>query len=192
MSVVVVGLDVSLTAFGVCVARPGEDPCTMDIGSASVDSTDEEATHTRIVDLTARVLARAREGRQPNDRVLFVMEKPAFSSSSGMAHVRAGLWRMVYHFGRKEGSFVTVGIQNLKQYATGKGNSDKQAMLLAAERAFPRAGASNDNQADAAWLAAMGMRELGHPFEVAVQRCHPQHLSKVTWPQWVGEYRDAH
>jgi len=164
----------------------------MDIGSDSVENTDYAATHRRIVDLTARVLAAAREGRDPAERVLFVMEQPAFASASGMAHTRAGLWWMIYHFAKKEGSFATVQIQHLKQYATGKGNSDKQAMLLAAERAFPRAGASNDNQADAAWLAAMGMRELGHPFEVSAQRCHPQHLSKVTWPQWVGEYRDAH
>lgn len=188
----VVGLDLSLSGTGVTIARPGEVPRTVTIGSDSVDSTDDELVHQRLVDLTGRILQTARRGREEGDLVLFMLEQPAYASSSGLAHVRAGLWRLVYHFARKEGTVVTVQIQHLKQYATGKGNSKKDLMLLAADRAFPRVGVTNNDEADASWLAAMGMRALGEPFEVSAQRCHPQYLDKVRWPEWVRDYHSTH
>jgi crossover junction endodeoxyribonuclease RuvC len=192
VSIRVVGLDLSLASTGVVIAEPGSDPRAVTVGSDKVDSTDFGMTHQRLVGLTARILAAARADLEPGTRVLYVLEEPAFSRIQGQAHTRAGLWWLVYHFAAKEGTVVTAQIQHVKQYATGKGNANKTDMLLAADRSFPRVGVVDDNQADAAWLAAMGMRELGHPFEVSVQRCHPQHLAKQRWPVWVREYRETH
>lgn len=192
MTVVGVGLDLSLSATGVTVARAGGAVVTTEIKSDPVPNAAYPGTHRRIVDLTARTLAFVDAHTEPGDRIIFNIEEPAIAASNRkMVHIRDGHWWLVYHFAAKQGAIVTTQIQHAKQYATGKGNANKADMVLAAERAFPQVGVSTDNEADAAWLCAMVMRSLGHPLEVSVQRCFPAFLSKVTWPAWVEPYRQS-
>ena len=54
----------------------------------------------------------------------------------------------------------------LKTYATGKGNSGKPAMLLAAHRRLGHLldeECTNDNMIDAAWLAVAASEHIGRP-----------------------------
>jgi crossover junction endodeoxyribonuclease RuvC len=192
VTVVGVGLDLSLSATGVAVAHPGEVPYSITIKSDPVENARYPATHARLVDITARILAFVEQHTTEGDRIVFNIEEPAISATGKkMVHIRDGLWWMVYHFAAKRGVIVTTQIQHLKQYATNNGGASKEAMLLAAERAFPDVEVANNNEADAAWLAAMVMRSLGHPFELSPQRCYPGYLSKVLWPAWVSAYRDS-
>ena len=55
---------------------------------------------------------------------------------------------------------AVVNVATLKAWATGKGNADKAMMLHAARREWP--GIPNHDEADSAWLAAMGAAKLGH------------------------------
>ena len=58
--------------------------------------------------------------------------------------------------------FVEVAPSSVKKYATGKGNANKNAMLVAAGRRLGYEGDSND-EADAAWLCALVLDALGCP-----------------------------
>lgn len=48
--------------------------------------------------------------------------------------------------------YTGVPVQTIKKHATGKGNADKQQMVDAAIKKFPRTNVIDDNQADALWL----------------------------------------
>lgn len=50
----------------------------------------------------------------------------------------------------------------VKKYATGRGNANKDEVLASAIRRLDYQGASND-EADALWLRALGLATLGHP-----------------------------
>lgn len=192
MTVVGVGVDLSLSATGLTIARAGERPYTTEIKTKPVPNAEYGPTHRRIVGIVAELVKAVQAAKQPGDLVIINIEQPAIHAGVGkMVHIRDGLWWMAYHFLAKEGLMVTTGIQHLKQYATGRGNADKAAMILAAERAFPIVGVMTDNHADASWLCAMVMRAVGHPFEVSAQRCYPAFLSKVDWPDAVEHYRST-
>jgi len=49
----------------------------------------------------------------------------------------------------------------LKKFATGRGNASKAEMLAAARERWPEQNVADDDQADALWLLAYGMREVG-------------------------------
>lgn len=51
--------------------------------------------------------------------------------------------------------------QEIKKYATGKGNSGKPAMIEAAQKKLGYTG-NNDNEADALWLFELGKHDLTH------------------------------
>jgi Holliday junction resolvasome RuvABC endonuclease subunit len=70
---------------------------------------------------------------------------------------------------------------NVKKYGTGNGHADKPAMRASARETFPHLAIRNDNDADAAWLCAMGHAWLGAPLmeRTAVQN---KSLAGVAWP----------
>lgn len=78
-------------------------------------------------------------------------------------------------------TFVFVPPATLKAYATGKGNSDKTQMALAA---LKRAGAEfrDDNQCDAAWLRWAALDAYGAP-EFDVPAVQKERLKKIDWPK---------
>lgn len=85
-----------------------------------------------------------------------VIEGPAYGKNTGSAHERAGLWWKLYDaFDLLRLDVVVVPPTVLKKYATGKGNADKDAVLLSTARRFDWF-AGDNNAADALWLAAIG------------------------------------
>ncbi len=58
---------------------------------------------------------------------------------------------------------LTVTTNQVKQLATGKGNSQKDEVLLATERRVPEADASNNDEADAVWIAVGASILAGNP-----------------------------
>lgn len=196
----IAGLDMSLAATGWSTARVtlGEQPelrvgliPTPSVKLSGADYYPE--TLARIRNIAARTLRAIREGQQPGDPFLVAMEGPAMESNTGQADARAGLRWLVYHLLEKEAdAVVIVPPSTLKQYATGKGGgpaADKPAMVAAAQRAYPDVWISDDNEADAILLAGMVARQVNHPIEASVQRCHPFALNAVRWPRWI---RDLH
>lgn len=56
-----------------------------------------------------------------------------------------------------------VTTNQVKQLATGRGNSQKDEVLLATERRIPQAQASNNDEADAVWIAVGASILAGQP-----------------------------
>ena len=61
-------------------------------------------------------------------------------------------------------SLKALGVGAIKKFATGKGNADKETMVLAARRRWPvwKREKYDHNEADARWIAelgAMGVRD---------------------------------
>lgn len=165
------GIDPSLTATGWAIATahstslPGRwTPHTIwRCGTIKTKPTRTHmATLRRFHDINAALTAEI--GREPVD--LAVIEGPAFSKNNGMAHERAGLWWSLYRALAVAGIPTLVIKPNLRiKYATGRGNAGKDEVMLAASKRYPAATITNNNEADAVVLAAMGARWLDRPID---------------------------
>ena len=196
----IVGLDLSLTSTGWAIIRPEDEPGerirTGLITSASIpnDAPDKyPLTLTRVRRLASKIVLTVQDmaRRNHDDVVVVVIEAPAFSSNTGQAHTRAGLWWLVYHLVEKFALVVLVEPTKLKRYVTRKGNAGKSVVLTTIVRNFPALDIVDDNEADALGLACMAARELGFPQEPSVQRCDPGALEGVHWPEHINERRRA-
>lgn len=91
------------------------------------------------------------------------------AGKTGMAH---GVIRKVL---LAEGiEYVTLPPATLKKAATGSGRAEKSDMINSYNKAYPDVVITDDNQADAAWLAECGKALLGLPNKLA----HPESLDK--------------
>ena len=112
---------------------------------------------------------------------LVVIEGPAISRNSGHVWDRAGLWWLTVSWLIDSVPVAVITPSALKKYATGKGNSGKEAMLSAAIRRLPSFEAEDNNSADAAWLYAMA---ADHYHGVThVPQSQRAALGGVPWPE---------
>lgn len=163
----VMGLDLSMTATGICL--PGGETMTV--------KTDSKHGDARLVVIRDAVLTEV-SGAFPD---LIVLEEapPGLKGSAIKAiHMVQGVVRLALLDARVP--YAVVNPSTLKVYATGKRGADKTAMAMAA---YKRAGLEfgDDNQCDGWWLMAMGLDHLDQAlFPLpATQRVH---LSAVEWP----------
>lgn len=140
----VVGLDLSMTATGIC-----------DVFEQTSTVKSRATGDRRLVDITNAVLAAATLAD-----LAVIEDLPTHAKS-------AGITGMVH--GAVRAALITAGIPyvlitpaSVKKYATGKGNAGKPDMAVAL---FKRAGVEvgDDNQVDAWWLRAMGLEHYGQP-----------------------------
>ena len=197
----IIGLDLSLTATGIATI----DGDTIDVstvrssGAKDASLSDRASRINRLVDqIVALSMPESRSSRiwrETGRRLgvvvgaprpdLVVIEQPAFSRTTGHHHDRSGLWWQTVTTLLEYGvPVVEVTPSGLKKYATGKGNADKDTVLLAVARRFPDVEIRNNNEADALVLAAMGADHLGCPIGdmPAVNRAA---LDAVRWPEAV-------
>jgi Holliday junction resolvasome RuvABC endonuclease subunit len=95
---------------------------------------------------------------------LVVLEGPSFNSKSPASHDRSWFWGKVYdaieHY---PAPILVVPPASAKKWATGKGNADKDDMILAAARMWPAVEGIKNDTADALALAGIGMQLLYGP-----------------------------
>ena len=78
------------------------------------------------------------------------------------AHIYGGIVAIIQeHCELKEIPYQGVPVGTIKKFATGKGNSNKEAMLAAARKRWPEVNIVDDNQADALFLWAWAEAEYG-------------------------------
>lgn len=166
---VVVGLDLSITATGVCWrVSPNAEPTCETWGGKAADG--DRRLH-RIADLAAGVCL--------GTDLVVIEDLPTHAKSAGITGMVHGAVRSAL-IAEGVTRYALVTPATLKKFATGKGNADKTAMALAL---YKRAGLelADDNQVDAWWLWAAGMTHLGHP-PVVLPADQVAALDKVTWP----------
>lgn len=191
----IVGLDLSLTATGIARIRP-EEVLLRDgihvrtVTSKPVPDAKYPNTLARIRKLAGDIVRAALEDADDGDDIVFMIEGPAFSATTGQVHTRAGLWWLVYHLVEKRGLVIIIEPTKLKKYVTRKGNAPKDAVLSTVVRNFPHVAVMDNNEADALALACMAARELGFPQEPSVQRCDPSALEGVDWPEQFTQRRN--
>jgi Holliday junction resolvasome RuvABC endonuclease subunit len=162
----VLGLDLSLTATGVCLT----DGTTFTIKTRQKDG-DRRLLH--IADVITSMLA---DGSTVDLAVLEDIPQNSHAAKPiAMVHgvVRTALNRV-------DVPYVTVAPATLKAFATGSGKGDKTPMVMAA---YKRAGREfgDDNQCDAAWLRWAALDHYGQP-EFDLPKVQRDRLAKVTWP----------
>lgn len=170
----VLGLDLSLTASGVCLPD----------GTTSTIKTRTKDGDRRLIVIEEAVRSAAGEGAGPlgadhwvDLAVLEDIPQNSFAAKPiGMVH---GVARLVL---AKAGiPYVLVTAATLKAFATGKGNGDKVPMAMAA---YKRAGREfgDDNQCDAWWLHVAGLDRVGQPL-FDLPQAQRARLDTVEWPE---------
>lgn len=181
----VVAFDLSLTSTGTAriMGRHGLPPEVKSIDVGDVKSKPGPASETTIARRSIRLrrivteLYGLAEGAD-----LVLVEGPSFASQGKGTWDRAGLWWLTV--GRLTGAglnVVEVPPSSLKQYATGKGNAAKDAVLAAVVRRYPHVPVEGNDQADALVMAAMGARFAGFPIEESLPQNQLRAMSGVRW-----------
>lgn len=108
---------------------------------------------------------------------LIVMEGPSHHSI-GRVHTMAGQWWRFYGAISELAPVLIVPPANRIMYATGKGGSPKDQVMLAASRRYVDAPITNNDDADAVVLAAMGARVMNRPIDT-LPKTHLRALDKI-------------
>lgn len=171
---IVVGLDLSLTATGMAIVAPAAQNVVTIKSKGKKDDTllMRQARLVGIVDtITSTVL--------PGSHV--AIESAAHGAVSGHHHDRSGLWWMVVHQLIERGCHVyEVAPTQVKKYVAGKGNASKMEVMAAAIKRYPGMDIEDDNQADAVGLAALLSRALGKPIDGDLPKANLAALDKFS------------
>jgi Holliday junction resolvasome RuvABC endonuclease subunit len=162
----VLGLDLSLTATGIC--RP--DGSTVTVKTRLEDGDKRLAL---IVDAVELVIT------QHDVDLAIIEDLPKNAMGGGITGMVHGAVR--HTLIRHGVPYALVIASSLKAFATGKGGASKSDMAVAA---FQRAGAvfGDDNQCDAWWCRVVGLVRLGMaPFKLPAAQT--ARLGKVRWPE---------
>jgi crossover junction endodeoxyribonuclease RuvC len=156
----VVGLDLSLTSTGIACAHGARTIESAGKKGATLAQRQQRLRHLR-TQIIAGVALCAGQQRDPD---LIVIEGPSYSSkNAGSAHERSGLWWLLIDVFTIRGWRVIEAAPSTRmKYATGKGMVAKELVFAAAIKRLP-IDVNNGDEADAAWLCAIGHALLGAP-----------------------------
>lgn len=169
-------LDLSLSCTGVC--HPDGSTSTITTAAAEPLEKRLHAIERAVGDAYWTPDGRARTA----DLVVIedMVTASKFAGAVAPVHGVVRLW--LYNV---EAAVALVSPASLKLYATGKGNSDKTSMAVAAMK---RAGvdfSGRPDECDAWWLRAMALDAYGEPV-VEMPAANRAALEKVRWPQLVS------
>jgi Holliday junction resolvasome RuvABC endonuclease subunit len=183
----VLGIDSSLTATGLCRAdvhtanrpNPGT-PWLADVAVCTVSAPGPKKADTSKRAMARRVTALLDQIEGALEGVdLVALEELAYGAKGSAAWVLPWIWGEIIRLCEKHDvDLVIVNVTCVKKYATGKGNADKDTVLLAASRRYPDVGITNNNEADATVICAIGCRYLGCPID-SVPKVNLEFMSKV-------------
>lgn len=181
---IVLGIDSSLTATGLAIVDLDDilAPEVHTIASKPGDLPGIDGRVQRQARICRQLLDHATVAFLDAEPPLVVIEQPAYSSRTGHQHDRSGLWwRIIDRLLERQANIVEASPTSRARYATGKGNASKDEVLLAVARRYPHVDVSNNNEADALVLAAMGADLAGRPL-VDLPATHRTALDKITVP----------
>jgi len=170
----ILGIDFSLAATGVCAITDGEAECVT-IGSK------KEETWDRFPGRVNSIVDQIVEWAEPPADVTVVIESPAFTArSSSLDRMFGGWWLAVaelqHHLSDPP---LLVTPTQVKKFATGKGNAGKDEVILATARRFPDVDVRDNNQTDALQLAAIGAAAMREPFNQGLTKAQEQIVADI-------------
>lgn len=166
----ILALDLSLTRSGYCLGS----------GLAGCETGVLETSRLRGMERLDRIVREVQSLARGCD--LVVIEGYSFGSKGRAVFDVAELGGCVRFLLHRLGTrYVDVPPSTLKKFATGKGNSPKDAMIAAAIRRFGFAGSDN-NEADAFLLWCMARHAYQCPV-VSLPQLQAAALEAVTWPE---------
>lgn len=170
----VVGIDPSLTNTGIAI---------VDNGKVSVRSIPTKPKGKSLEDRWHRLNSIRNDVCMAAwDADVVVIEGPAYAKSMGSMHDRSGLWWMILDFLYSEEEFKGVIYQvpptSRAKYAV-RGNAGKDEVLLTVAKRYPNIDFSNNDEADALVLAAMGCRLIDEPLEDSLAQTNLDALKKI-------------
>lgn len=171
----IVGIDFSLTATGVCSLTDGEAECV------TITSRKEHEWWEfprRVEGIALDIEAWLGREHEPT----LVIETPAFAAkSSSLDRMFGGWWLLVETLMTAclyaPPILVTPG--QLKKFATGNGNAPKDAVMLAVARSYPEVNVTDNNQTDALTLAAIGAAVMGEPFTKTLTKAQEKIVADI-------------
>lgn len=176
----VVGIDLSLSQTGVAILHGGK-VTTNYLNVKPVASEDRYLSKLlRFEKIGNGLLDMLDETIQPWTEPHIFLEGPAYQSKGSSGHDIAGNWWLFYQ------SLVANGMSphiippsTVKQYATGKGNANKDAVMAAVIRRYLDIDIPNNDVADAVTLMALGARYFGQPIEADLPKLNLKALEKL-------------
>ena len=179
------GIDPSLTRAGVVTYNTE----TQERYVASFSSPNSGASvadkHHRLMNHAEQIVKSSMlTGGKPT---IVAIEAPAFSSNTGKAWDRAGLWWYVVRLFMENGcTVIEIPPTSRAKYATGKGNAGKDEVMLAVSRNYPEFDIKNNDEADAVALCAMIARLAGSPYDGDIPKNRLEAITKLEKDiQWV-------
>lgn len=99
---------------------------------------------------------------------LVVYEDVVAHKGTVAAHIYGGLKAlMIETLEQKKIDYKGFGVGEIKRFATGKGNANKERMIEAARRLFPGVHIIDDNHADALCLLALAVNKYNLAYSLA-------------------------
>lgn len=165
----ILGLDFSLTGTGVCAITDGEAEC---VTITSRPETDWYRFPERVERIADQII----EWGEPRGDTLIVIESPAFlAKGSGLDRIFGGWWMLVAELQHHVADpLIRVAPAQLKKWATGRGNANKDEVMLAVARKFPDVTVEDNNQTDALVLAAIGAALVDEPFNPVLTKAQAE------------------
>jgi len=162
----IMGLDLSITATGVCL--PDASTYTITGKAAAKD--------TRLTVIRDRI---SQDIAGHGVDAVVIEDLPTHAHGAGITGMVHGTVRtLLMDMGIP---YVVITPATLKKFATGKGNANKAAMILAA---YKRGGIefADDNRCDAWWLYQAGRDYYGHP-AFTLPAAQRRSLDAADWAQ---------
>lgn len=172
------GLDLSLTSTGVAYFQPGHSPVLGLITSKGAQKEtllEREARQMKLLGEINKYF-----DAMPEDS-LVVVEGPSYGSRHGKQWDRAGFWWRVVDSALLTHKVVEIPPMCRARYATGRGNSHKDKVIISLVRRYPDVDIQENNTADAFALGVMGCRALGYPVEENLPTQHLSGMNSVDW-----------
>lgn len=191
---IALGIDPSLTSTAVALAAGGELVDILNVktrGKKGDTSLDHQRRIDHIdrtfVDWLYRIDELLDEDVDWTCIEVAVLEAPSYGSTFGSQHERAGLWWALHQRLYNLGIPIALAAPMTRaKYITGSGASKKAEVVAHAQHSLQRDSGVrivNDDMADAAGLAAMGARRLGHPIElIELSEPNLKAMESVRWP----------
>ncbi len=168
-----IGIDWSMTACGVATYVDGEwDRMT-------VRTKPDDGTPSGFLRRVHHIASKIIEWADPAEGDVWAIEGPSLGAKgAAVDRMFGGFWITVDDLTQHHAEPWVFAPTSIKKLATGKGNAGKDEVVIQTTKRLPEADASNNNEADAVWLAIAASLLHGEPI-IELPTAHTTGLKRI-------------